>query len=331
MMIGKSSLSFLSLSIKWLRQNLFSNLFNSLLTLICGFLLYQAGSGFIGWTFTTAKWQVISVNLPLFLVGRYPADQYWRIWLVGGVIFGLSILNLLKTFSWISWVWLGSIPLILWLIGGSLGLKPVGVNLWNGLLLTLLIAIAGIVLSFPLGLILALGRRSSLPVISWLSVAYIEIIRGLPLIGILFMAQVMLPLFLPPEIKVDRVVRAIAGVVIFSAAYLAENVRGGLQAVPQGQIQAGKALGLNPFSILWLIVLPQALRAVTPAIAGQFIGLLKDTSLVSLVGLVDLTGIGRSVLAQPDFVGRYAELYLFIGLIYWIFCFGISRFSKTLE
>ncbi len=299
--------------------------------MICGFLLYQLGSSFFGWVIFSAKWQVISANFPLFLVGRYPTDQYWRIWLLLGIGIGLSILTLLKRFKWIGLVWLGFSPVAIWLIGGGLGLKPVGVSLWNGLLLTLLMAIAGIVLSFPLGLLLALGRQSSMPVISWLSITYIETIRGLPLIGILFMAQVMLPLFFPPEVKVDRVVRAIAGFVIFSAAYLAENVRGGLQAVPQGQIQAGKALGFGMPSILWLIVLPQALRAVTPAIAGQFIGLFKDTSLVSLVGLVDLTGIGRSILAQPDFVGRYAEVYLFIGLIYWIFCFGISQFSKTLE
>jgi len=326
-----SGLRFLKTSLEWLRQNLFSNLFNTLLTLICGFLLYQLGSGFLVWAFTTAKWQVISANLPLFFVGRYPVDGYWRIWVVVGTLLVISALTLIKRFNWIVFAWLGSIPFILWLIGGGFGLKSVGVNLWNGLLLTVLVAIASIVLSFPLGILLALGRRSDLPVISGLSIAYIEIIRGLPLIGILFMAQVMLPLFLPPEIQIDRVVRAIAGFVIFSAAYIAENIRGGLQAVPQGQIQAGKALGLGMPAILWLIVLPQALRAVTPAIAGQFIGLFKDTSLVSIVGLVDLLGIGRSVLAQPDFVGRYAEVYLFIGLIYWVFCSSISLISKTLE
>jgi general L-amino acid transport system permease protein len=335
MIIGESNpnlgIRFLRTSRQWLRQNLFSNLFNTLLTLICGFFLYQLSSGFLAWAFTTAKWEVISANLPLFFVGRYPADQYWRIWLVIGTLLVISALTLIKRFNWIVLAWLGSIPLILWLVGGGFGLKSVGVNLWNGLLLTVLVAIAAIVLSFPLGVLLALGRRSDLPVISGLSIAYIEIIRGLPLVGILFMAQVMLPLFLPPEIKIDRVVRAIAGFVIFSSAYVAENVRGGLQAVPRGQIQAGKALGLDMPAILWLIVLPQALRAVTPAMTGQFIGLFKDTSLVSIVGLVDLLGIGRSVLAQPDFVGRYAEVYLFIGLIYWIFCYGISLISKTLE
>ena len=327
---------FLKSSQIWLRKNLFSNLGNSLLTLICGVVIYQVSSGFLAWAIASAKWEVISVNMPLFLVGRYPEDQYWRIWLVVGFLLSLCGLELLKKLeiykgNWIKFLWLGSTPLILWLVGGGFGLRAVSVNLWNGLLLTVLMAISGIVLSFPLGLLLALGRQSSMPVISTLSTAYIEIVRGLPLIGILFIAQVMLPLALPSEVQFDRVIRAIAGFTLFSAAYLAENVRGGLQSVPQGQIQAGKALGLGTPAILWMIVLPQAVRAVTPAIAGQFIGLFKDTSLVSIVGLVDLMGIGRSILAQPDFVGRHVEVYLFIGLIYWIFCFGISRFSKTLE
>ncbi|WP_246828972.1 amino acid ABC transporter permease [Synechococcus sp. PCC 7502] len=285
------------------------------------------------WIFFSAQWQVVSANLPLFLVGRYPAAQYWRIWLVLGIFSTLGLLELFHELQVlqihrIKWLWLGSAPVILWLIGGGFGLTPVNVNLWNGLLLTLLMAIAGIILSFPLGVLLALGRQSSMPIISILSTSYIEIMRGLPLIGILFMAQVLLPLCLPPEIKIDRVVRAIAGFTLFSAAYLAENVRGGLQAVSQGQMQAGKALGLSTPTILWFIVLPQALRAVTPAIAGQFIGLFKDTSLVSIVGLVDLMGIGRSILAQPDFVGSYAEVYLFIGGIYWLFCYGISLLSR---
>ncbi len=332
--IGK--LRLFNLGLRWVQQNLFSNLGNSVLTLICTLGLYQLVSSFCSWAFSTAQWQVIGTNLPIFLVGRYPVDQYWRIWLVLLILLSLCSLELCKKLeilkiNWLSWFWLAFTPLALWLIGGGFGLKPVGVNLWNGLLLTLLMAIAGIVLSFPLGLLLALGRQSSMPVISALSTAYIEILRGLPLIGILFMAQVMLPLALPPELQIDRVLRAIAGFTLFSAAYLAENVRGGLQSVPQGQTQAAMALGLSTPAILWLIVLPQALRAVTPAIAGQFIGLFKDTSLVSIVGLVDLMGIGRSVLAQPNFVGRYAEVYLFIGSIYWLFCYGISRFSKNLE
>ncbi len=346
MKIGRSNLSlipiFANLSCRWLRQNLFSNFFNSLLTLVCGIFLYWLSSAVFTWLFFSAKWEVISKNLPLFLVGRYPAEQYWRIWLVVGFVLSLLGLEIFKklqfskpnfnqnqTKIWLNLLWLGAIPLIFWLIGGGFGLKPVSISLWNGLLLTLLIAISAIVLSFPLGLLLALGRQSEMPIISGLSIIYIEVMRGLPLIGILFFAQNMLPLFLPPELKIDRVARAIAGFTIFSAAYLAENVRGGLQSIPVGQIQAGKALGLGMPKILGFIVLPQALRAVTPAIAGQFIGLFKDTSLVSVVGLVDMMGIGRSILAQPDFAGNYGEVYVAIGLIYWIFCYFISLISKN--
>jgi general L-amino acid transport system permease protein len=211
-----------------------------------------------------------------------------------------------------------------WLIGGGLGLA--------GLLLTLLTAICGIVLSFPFGVLLALGRQSPLPIVRILSILYIEVVRGLPLIGILFLAQVMLPLFLPPNFRnLDRVLRAIAGLVLFSAAYLAENIRGGLQAIPRGQYEAAKALGLSSPLVVLLIVLPQALKAVIPAIVGQFIGLFKDTSLLALFGLLELTGISRSILAQPQFLGRYAEVYLFIGLLYWLFCYGMSTASRYLE
>jgi general L-amino acid transport system permease protein len=244
---------------------------------------------------------------------------------------------------WISIAWLLSFLVSLWLINGGfvtfwlvivrlrLGFTAVPTNLWNGLLLTLLMAFVSIVLSFPIGILLALGRTSNLPVVRWFCILYIEIIRGLPLIGILFLAQVMLPLFLPTDLRLDRVLRAIAGLVIFSAAYMAENVRGGLQAIPRGQIEAAKALGLNSYLVVLLIILPQALRAVIPAIVGQFIGLFKDTSLLSLVGLVELTGIARSIVAQPQFLGRYAEVYLFIGLIYWVFCYSMSLVSKKLE
>jgi general L-amino acid transport system permease protein len=220
----------------------------------------------------------------------------------------------------------------IWLIGGGLGLASVPTNVWSGLLLTLLTAICGIVLSFPFGVLLALGRQSPLPIVRILSILYIEVVRGLPLIGILFLAQVMLPLFLPPNFRnLDRVLRAIAGLVLFSAAYLAENIRGGLQAIPRGQYEAAKALGLSSPLVVLLIVLPQALKAVIPAIVGQFIGLFKDTSLLALFGLLELTGISRSILAQPQFLGRYAEVYLFIGLLYWLFCYGMSTASRYLE
>ncbi len=379
------------IKLTWLRENLFNNWYNCLLTVVCSIFLFWLFQGFAIWLITKAQWQVITVNLPLFLVGRFPQNLYWRIWLVlgistyltaitGGVftkkaiftkrnslifgfIIGVLLLVLLliipipfiSRFSlllitglivlgviigqkfaqiitpWLSLMWLLSFPVIIWLIGGGLGLQPVSTNLWNGLLLTLLIAIISIVLSFPIGVFLALGRTSNLPVVQWFSILYIEIVRGLPLIGILFLAQVMLPLFLAADLRLDRLFRGIVGLILFSAAYMAENVRGGLQSIPRGQIEAGKALGLNTPLLLTLVILPQALRAVIPAIVGQFIGLFKDTSLLSLVGLVELTGMARSILAQPQFLGRYAEVYLFIGLIYWLFCYSMSLAAKKLE
>ncbi|BAY18370.1 amino acid ABC transporter, permease protein, 3-TM region, His/Glu/Gln/Arg/opine [Anabaenopsis circularis NIES-21] len=279
-----------------------------------------------------AIFALITSLLLIFL----PLDLTSRIWLLFNAFLLLTGSWIGKTFNqvispWLSLIWVLSFPVILWLIGGGFSLQYVSTNLWNGLLLTVLMALVSIILSFPIGVLLALGRTSKLPILRWFSILYIEIVRGLPLIGVLFLAQVMLPLFLPTDWRLDRVIRGIAGLVLFSAAYMAENVRGGLQSIPRGQIEAAKALGLKTYLVMLLIVLPQALRAVIPAIVGQFIGLFKDTSLLSLVGLVELTGIARSVLAQPQFLGRYAEVYLFIGLIYWIFCYSMSLVSQRLE
>jgi general L-amino acid transport system permease protein len=370
----------------WAKKNLFSSWFNSLLTVVCLYLLYQFVSNVWLWATTQAQWSVVSSNLRLFLVGLYPVEEFWRLW---GV---LAIAGSLSGISWGLWgrfsrtvaigisslsialaillpvdgiskiltlaisgtiaigfvigqqskrvesssiilaiAWFLSLPISIWLIGGNLGLTAVDVNAWNGLVLTLIVAISGIIFSFPLGVLLALGRQSTLPLIKWFCVFYIEVVRGLPLIGILFMAQVMLPLFLPAGLEIDRVLRAIAAFVFFSAAYLAENVRGGLQSIPKGQAEAARALGLNIPLTITLIVLPQALKASIPAIVGQFIGLFKDTSLVAIVGLVDLMGVSRTVLSQPEFIGRYAEVYLFVALIYWMFCFSLSQASQKLE
>jgi general L-amino acid transport system permease protein len=328
-----------NLTWRWLRENLFNSWYNSLLTIVCFLILFQGLRGFLTWVFTEAKWAVIPANLRLFWIGRYPTSQEWRIWIVLAIVLALAGLSwatftqkLPKLFNrWLSLIGVISFAIIWWLIGGGGFLTTVPTNLWNGLLLTLFMSAISIVLSFPLGVLLALGRQSTLPVLRWGCILYIEIVRGLPLIGILFLAQVMLPLVLPGEIRVDRVVRAIAGLTLFSAAYMAENVRGGLQAVPRGQVEAARSLGLNPLLVILLIILPQALRAVIPAIVGQFIGLFKDTSLLSLFALVELTGISRSILAQPQFLGRYAEVYLFVGLIYWVFCYSMSMASRQLE
>jgi general L-amino acid transport system permease protein len=203
---------------------------------------------------------------------------------------------------------------------------------WGGLVVTLILSAGGIVLSFPIGVALALGRRSKLPVVSVFSTLSIEIVRGMPLITILFMFSVILVLFLPPEARIDRLVRALMAMTFFSAVYMAENVRGGLQAVPDGQAEAAKALGMNNFQITFLIVLPQALRAVLPAIVGQFIALFKDTTLVIIVGINDLLGIGKSILNQnTEYVRLQLEVYLFVTLIFWVLSYLMSLGSRRLE
>ncbi len=339
----------------WLRRNLFNTWYNSVLTVVSLGLLVWLVVTTGTWATQQAQWQVVQANLALFLVGRYPKAQYWRV-SIAALWFGAIVL----TSAYLLWqqrpnsnplpstlhsppVTFITHPLsiatlltisglgIWWLLGGGGGLRPVPTNLWNGLLLTIVLSVISIGLAFPLGVLLALGRQSDLPVIRWFSILYIEILRGLPLIGILFMAMVMLQLLFPPNIRLDRVVRAIAGLTLFNAAYLAEAVRGGLQSIPRGQFEAARALGLNPLLITGLIVLPQALRAVIPAIVNQFIALFKDTSLLALFALVELTGISRSILAQPAFIGRYAEVYLFIGVIYWLICYGMSQISQRLE
>jgi general L-amino acid transport system permease protein len=374
----------------WMRQNLLSSWFNVFLTLLCLWVITFGGLGLIRWVFTQAQWEVVTANLRLIFVGRYPVAQLWRLWLatllVTGVLsfswgalqgwnrqvllrvgcVGLGAVAVLLFADWMSALWCGAIALLtmgagsggawcqrqplwqsfkqwlplswfitflvtLWLMNGGFGLTTVSTKVWNGLLLTVFVAVLSIVLSFPLGVLLALGRQSPLPIVRGVSIAYIELVRGLPLIGILFMAQVMLPLLLPPQANVDQLVRAIAGLTAFSAAYLAETVRGGLQSLPKGQWEASRALGFSTPMTLGLIVLPQALRAVVPAIVGQFIGLFKDTALLSIVGLVELTGIARSITAQPDYLGHYAEVYLAIGVIYWLFCYGMSVASRRLE
>ena len=374
----------------WLHKNLFSTWYNSILTLVTAYIVFVLGKAILVWAFTQAEWQVVLVNMRLFMVGQYPIEQIWRLWvalqllavtfgLAWGTMLGRRYLNagmvvlavpiLLALFPkavpavrvnlvlwsalaaggwalgytqrqrrWVRlltrWLLLLYFPVLLLLIRG-LGengfLQAVPTNLWGGLLLTFLLAVVGIGFSFPLGILLALGRRSNLKVVHLFSVLYIEFIRGVPLVTVLFMAQVMLPLFLPQGVTIDRVIRAMTGIVLFSAAYMAENVRGGLQAVPKGQYEAAWALGLNGFQTMTLIILPQALRNVIPVIVGQFIALFKDTSLVAIVGLLDLLGIASTVLAQPEFIGKQREVYTFIALIYWVFSYAMSYASRRLE
>lgn len=378
--------------LEWLRKNLFSTWYNSLLTIFGGTLVFFSLASIITWVFFSADWRPVTVAPLLYLVGQYPREELWRVgvsllmitFLVGmswGVwkryvrifaIFLAILMAVLAVFpletttitlqirlfmlvnslviylgylvgkrssvrgSLVATLWLVSflvIPLVI-LSGfnNSTLLPKVPTTVWGGLLITILLSVGGIVLSFPLGVLLALGRRSSLPVVKWFSITFIEVVRGVPLVTILFMFSIILALFLPAESRIDRVIRALIGIVIFSAAYTAENVRGGLQAIPPGQTEAAKALGLRNIHITSLIVLPQALRLVIPTLVGQFISLFKDTTLVYIVGINDLLGIGNAVLnLSPEFVRLQMEVYLFIAVIFWIFSYFMSYASLQLE
>ena len=270
-----------------------------------------------------------------------PFSTQSRIWLIALMVIGLIGWGAGRTKPYalkrvLISGWIISLPVIILLTRGFASNEAsmwavTKTNLWGGLLLTFLLTVVAILFSFPLGVLLALGRQSELPIIRWFSVAYIELVRGVPLISILFMAQLMLPLFLPEGVNIDRVLRAMVGITLFSAAYLAENVRGGLQAIPKGQYEAAHALGLNGAQTMIFIVLPQALRLVIPILVGQFISVFKDTALVAIVGLLDLVGIGRTVLAQPEFLGTQREVYAFISLLYWVLSYGMSYLSIRLE
>ncbi len=271
----------------------------------------------------------VLISIPSNITSSLILLSFFVLLIIGAIIgkkLGRKFSDLI---SWLPVLWIGIFFINLWIL---LGTKYVKLDNLSGLILNILVAVVSISLCFPFGVLLALGRQSKLPVIRWLSIAYIEIIRALPLIGILFMAQVMLPLILPANLRPDRVIRVIAAFTIFSSAYLAENVRGGLQAVPKGQIEAAKALGLNPIYTLGFIVLPQAIKAVIPSIVGQFISLFKDTSLLAIVGLVDLLGIAEKIVkGNQKFVGHYQEAYVFIALIFWVICYSMSLVSRRLE
>jgi general L-amino acid transport system permease protein len=232
------------------------------------------------------------------------------------------------------WAWLSALPVsLVWLRGTDLlrSLPVVSPLLWGGLLLTLVLAAGALAAAFPVGVVLALCRASSLPLVRGLSTAFIETVRGVPLVTVLFMSQVMLPLFIPPGPWLARVLRAMVGFAVFSAAYIAEDVRGGLAAVSPGQYDAARALGLSTPKLYRLVVLPQAIRVVVPALAGQFISLFKDTSLVAIVNLNDLLGIARDAVAQPEWQGRWREALLFVGAVYFVFCHAMATVSRRLE
>jgi general L-amino acid transport system permease protein len=217
------------------------------------------------------------------------------------------------------------------LVGGVFGLPHVETHYWGGLFLTLVVAGTGMATALPIGILLALGRRSEMPVIKTLCISFIEFVRGVPLVSVLFMASVMFPLFLPEEVTFDKLLRALVGVALFYAAYMAEVIRGGLQGIPKGQYEAAQALGWSYWKMMALIILPQTLRLVIPGLANNFLSLLKDTTLVAVIGLLDLLGIAKAAMADAEWLGFTKEAYVFAGAVFWVFCFGLSRYSVRLE
>ncbi|HVO02181.1 MAG TPA: amino acid ABC transporter permease [Candidatus Cybelea sp.] len=347
-------------AIGWLRHNLFSSWLNAFLTVAgmaliviivppaLNWLIFNAT-----WTFPPevqhldrapnlqdchpggACWLFVEARFGQFVYGFYPAAERWR----PDVVFVVTV-------ACIYWLLAGWTPqkrrvavffflifpfLAFWLLYGGLGLSIVETQNWGGFMMTLIIGVVGIIVSLPLGVLLALGRRSQLPVVHMLSVGFIEFVRGVPLITVLFMANVMLPLFLPPGVEFDILLRVLIGVILFSAAYVAEVVRGGLQAIPKGQYEGAMAMGLGYWQMMRLIILPQALRISIPALVNSFIGLFMDTTLVSMVGLYDFLNMVKAGFKDANWIGSDITGYVFCALVYWVCCFGMSRYSMHLE
>ncbi|HEV2956491.1 MAG TPA: amino acid ABC transporter permease [Xanthobacteraceae bacterium] len=280
------------------------------------------------WVFIRARWGQ-------FMYGFYPLDQRWRVDLIAVILLLCAALISVKRLPYrrvlAAAMAVVLLPLVLLVFYGGLGLPPVETRDWGGLMLTLFIAVYAGLLAVPLGIMLALGRQSRLPVIRTLAVLFIEFWRGVPIIAVIFLASLILPLIVPSGIGVDRLARAVIGLALVIAAYMAEAVRGGLQAIPKGQYEAATALGLRYPAMTALIVLPQALRIALPAMTNEFIALLKNTSLVLIVSILDLLGVAQAALADPAWVGMTMEAYVFAGAIYWLLCFALSRASARLE
>ena len=307
-----------------------------LITLTLIALLGWGGWSVLHWLLVGADWAVVRSNLPLYAVGSYPEEQRWRplLWMAGLIVLITLTLTGPRTGLWrkaLPITWIAMAPVGLWLLAGGIGLLPVGTRDWGGLTLTLLLTAGSGLLALPMGVLLALGRRSSLPVLRWTSVGYIELMRAVPLIAVLFFGQLLIPLFLPPGLEINRVLRAVVAFALFAAAYIAEDVRGGLQSIPPTQQEAAQVLGLSPRQTLQLVVLPQALRIALPSLTNQAVGLLQNTSLMAILGLVELLGISRSLLANPAFIGRYLEVYLWLAAVYWLACTAMALLARHLE
>jgi len=336
----------------WMRANLFSSPINAILTLFSIYLIYLIVPPIVNWAFLDAFWTgttsddcdksagacwiFIMAWHKFLMFGRYPDEELWRIqtvYVLGAATLGALIIPGVPFKKWIGLGALTVFPVFAFImfVGGSFGLEHIETPLWGGLYLTLVIGVVGIVGSLPLGIILALGRRSHMPAVRSVCVAFIEFWRGVPLITVLFMSSVMFPLFMPEGVNFDKLIRALVGVMLFSAAYMAEVVRGGLQAIPKGQYEAAAAMGLSYWKTMGLIIMPQALKLVIPGIVNTFIGLFKDTTLVLIIGLFDLLGAAQAALTNPNWPGFSIEAYVYAAVLFWIFCFGMSRYSQHLE
>jgi general L-amino acid transport system permease protein len=282
---------------------------------------------------TGACWTFINAKIGQLLFGIYPFEQRWRPAFVCVLILGLLAWSV-RPASWtprLAVLWVGSLAGVFWLMGGGAGIEAVPSSLWGGLPVTLILTVMAIGLGFPLGVVLALGRRSALPALRLSCVVFIEAVRGLPLLSILFVASIMLPLFLPESLLPDKFTRALVALTLFASCYFAEVVRGGLQAIPKGQFEAAESLGLPFWKKQRLVILPQAIRVVIPALANTVIVMIKNTSLVLVVGLFDIISSGKAALADPAWPSPSAEVYLFIGGIFFVISFGFARFADFLE
>jgi len=338
--------------VPWARRNLFADWRSTLTTLFVGALIVYLLPGLIHWAFVRAVyvndadacqaargigacWGVVTEKYRIILFGRYPYDEQWRPLIATAVMLGGLVLSCMRAFwkPWLPLLWLGVLVVFFTLMrGGVPGLSPVRPDLWGGLPLTVMLATLSLFMAFPLSIVVALGRRSQLPAIRSACIVYIELIRGVPLISVLFMASFMFPLFMPQGVTLDVLVRVIVGITLFAAAYMAEIIRGGLQAIPKGQLEAADTLGLSYWQTQRKIVLPQALAMVVPSMMNNFISVFKDTSLVTIVSLYELTGaLALALNSDVNWRPFKIEAYLFITLVYFAFCFSMSRYSLWVE
>ena len=335
--------------IGWLKSNLFSTWYNSLLSVIMLGMLALMLPPVFQWAFVDslwyssaeacrniegACWSVVPHNFRFIILGFFPEGQEWRPILAMVLLLGLVIYSKERS-RWkksLAWLWLINLVVMGTLMyGGVLGMPVVETSQWSGLPLTLVLSFFGMVVAYPMGIFLALGRRSKMPAIKTLCVVYIEMIRGVPLISLLFMSSIMFPLFLPEGVTIDKVLRALIAIILFTAAYIAEVVRGGLQAMPRGQYEAADSLGLNYSQTMRLIILPQALKIVIPPSVGILLSVFKDTSLVVIIALYDVLKTTMVTLSNPEWAGYSKESYIFLALLYFAFCYAMSSYSRRLE